>query len=218
MPRLPRTGWAAIGVALGAAWAAAGMPATASLVSGLLLVAKTDQAHRRLQMAIQARRVRRVYAALVWGHLDEPSVLIEAPVMRHPQDRKRMAVMEGGRAARTDAFVVARFGVADLLRLELHTGRTHQIRVHLSAAGHPVVGDDLYGGPRHHGMKQPALRAALGPDHTLLHAWRLELPSPPLAAPLIVTAPWDGSFASAATVSGLPEGWLTPTDASAEPS
>jgi hypothetical protein len=63
------------------------------------------------------------------------------------------------------------------------------------------VGDDLYGGPRHHGMKQPELRAALGPDHTLLHAWRLELPSPPLGAPLIVTAPWDEAFAAAARIS-----------------
>jgi 23S rRNA pseudouridine1911/1915/1917 synthase len=114
--------------------------------SGLMVVAKTDLAHRRLAAAIASRRVRRTYAALAWGHLGPEPMVIEAPIMRHPLDRKRMRVMTGGRTARTDAFVVARFGVADLLRLELHTGRTHQIRVHLEHAGHPVVGDPIYGG------------------------------------------------------------------------
>src|SRR3954470_22999479 len=99
--------------------------------SGLMIVAKTDLAHRRLGAAIAARRVRRSYAALVWGHLDESPTIIDAPIARHPADRKRMAVIPSGRQARTDARVVGRFEVADLLRLELHTGRTHQIRVHL---------------------------------------------------------------------------------------
>jgi 23S rRNA pseudouridine1911/1915/1917 synthase len=114
--------------------------------SGLMLIAKTDQAHRRLGAAIAARRVQRTYAALAWGHLDESPTVIEAPLARHPRDRKRMAVLETGRAARTDADVVARFGVADLLRLELHSGRTHQIRVHLEHIGHPIVGDPVYAG------------------------------------------------------------------------
>jgi 23S rRNA pseudouridine1911/1915/1917 synthase len=114
--------------------------------SGLMIVAKTDLAHRRLGAAIAARRVRRSYAALAWGHLDKSPTVIEAPIARHPQDRKRMAIMPAGRAARTDAFLVARYGVADLLRLELHTGRTHQIRVHLQHIGHPVVGDPVYAG------------------------------------------------------------------------
>ena len=114
--------------------------------SGLMVVAKTDLAHRRLGAAIAARRVRRSYAALVWGHLDRSPTIIDAPIARHPQDRKRMAVTPAGRAARTDAFVIGRFGVADLLRLELHTGRTHQIRVHLELIGHPIVGDPVYGG------------------------------------------------------------------------
>lgn len=114
--------------------------------SGLMVIAKTDQAHRRLGAAIAARRVRRSYAALAWGHLDESPTVVEAPIARHPQDRKRMAVTPAGRAARTDAYVAGRFGVADLLRLELHTGRTHQIRVHLQHIGHPIVGDRVYAG------------------------------------------------------------------------
>ncbi len=113
--------------------------------SGLMLIAKTDLAHRRLGHLLAARRIRRVYAALAWGHLDESPTRIEAPLARHPTDRKRMAVLSTGRAAVTDAWCVARFGVADLLRLELHTGRTHQIRVHLAHIGHPVVGDPVYG-------------------------------------------------------------------------
>ncbi|HUR92958.1 MAG TPA: RluA family pseudouridine synthase [Gemmatimonadales bacterium] len=114
--------------------------------SGLMVVAKTDLAHRRLGAAIAARRVRRTYAALAWGHLDQSPTVIDAPIARHPQDRKRMAITATGRAARTDAYVAGRFSVADLLRLELHSGRTHQIRVHLEHIGHPVVGDPVYGG------------------------------------------------------------------------
>jgi 23S rRNA pseudouridine1911/1915/1917 synthase len=114
--------------------------------SGLMVVAKTDLAHRRLGAAIAARRVRRTYAALAWGHLAASPTEIEAPIARHPQDRKRMTVIPAGRPARTDAVVVARFEVAELLRLELHSGRTHQIRVHLEHIGHPVVADPIYGG------------------------------------------------------------------------
>jgi len=114
--------------------------------SGLMVVAKTDLAHRRLGHAIAARRVARTYAALAWGHLDTSPTVIEAPLARHPRDRKRMAIVADGRPARTDAFVVARFGPCELLRLELHTGRTHQIRVHLEHIGHPIVGDPIYAG------------------------------------------------------------------------
>jgi 23S rRNA pseudouridine1911/1915/1917 synthase len=111
--------------------------------SGLMVVAKTDLAHRRLGAALAARKVRRAYAALAWGHLDRSPLVIEAPLARHPRDRKRMAVLPDGRPARTEAYVVARLDVVDLLRLELHTGRTHQIRVHLEHVGHPVVGDPV---------------------------------------------------------------------------
>ena len=128
--------------------------------SGLMVVAKTDLAHRKLGAAIAARRVRRSYAALAWGHLDASPTVIEASLARHPQDRKRMAVTPEGRAARTDAYVVGRFGVADLLRLELHTGRTHQIRVHLQHIGHPIVGDRVYAGGGSRRISGAARRAA----------------------------------------------------------
>ncbi len=114
--------------------------------SGLMLVARTDVAHRRLAAAMAARTIRRAYAALAWGHFDEPRSSIEGAIGRHDADRKRMAMRADGRSARTDVAVVARLTVCDLVRLTLHTGRTHQIRVHLQHAGHPVVGDPVYHG------------------------------------------------------------------------
>ena len=177
--------------------------------SGLLIVAKNDLAHRRLQMAIQARRVRRVYAALAWGHLDEASVVIEAPVMRHPQDRKRMAVMAGGRAARTDAFVIARFGVADLLRLELHTGRTHQIRIHLQHIGHPIVGDPVYGGGGSRRIGGPARaeadRLERATPRQALHAAGLAFRHPATGEPMQFSAPWPGDLHEALSVAAGPD-------------
>ncbi|MEP6572610.1 MAG: RluA family pseudouridine synthase [Gemmatimonadota bacterium] len=113
--------------------------------SGLMVVAKTDIAHRRLGMALAARKVTRHYAAISWGHLDASPTRIDAPLDRHPKDRKRMAVVEEGRPARSDAYVIARFDIAELLRVELHSGRTHQVRVHLSHIGHPLLGDPVYG-------------------------------------------------------------------------
>jgi len=114
--------------------------------SGLLLVAKSDRAHRVLGAALQARQIVRRYAALTWGHLTEDQVTIDKPIARDPRDRKRMAVVSTGRPARTDLTRLARFDSVDLLRAHLHSGRTHQIRVHVASIGHPVVGDDTYGG------------------------------------------------------------------------
>lgn len=166
--------------------------------SGLMLVAKTDLAHRKLGAAIAARRVRREYAALAWGHLDRSPLAIEAPLARHPQDRKRMSVAAGGRTARTDAFVVARFDVGELLRLRLHTGRTHQIRVHLAHAGHPVIGDPVYGGGgsrRISGAGQPrAARVERLVARQALHAARLALRHPVGGEPLEFRSEWPADL------------------------
>jgi len=162
--------------------------------SGLLVVARTDLAHRRLAAMIAARKVHRVYAALAWGHLAEDRQVIEAPIGRHPADRKRMTIRAEGRAARTDASVAARLASCDLLRLELHTGRTHQIRVHLEMIGHPIVGDPVYagGGARRisgQGLATARRLEALAPRQAL-HATVLAFRHPITGEPLVLHAPW----------------------------
>lgn len=114
--------------------------------SGLLVVAKTDRSHRLLSAAIAARRVVRRYAVMTWGHISTDALTIDKPIARDPRDRKRMAIVIKGRPAKTDLIRLARFDAGDLLRAHLHSGRTHQIRVHLASIGHPVMGDDVYGG------------------------------------------------------------------------
>jgi 23S rRNA pseudouridine1911/1915/1917 synthase len=162
--------------------------------SGLMIVAKTDLAHRRLGAAIAARRVRRSYAALAWGHLAQSPVRIDASISRHQQDRKRMVVSDAGRVARTDASVVARFEVVDLLRLELHTGRTHQIRVHLGHVGHPVVGDPVYGGGGSRRISGAQRRSAeqleAATPRQALHAAALAFRHPVSGAPLEFGSEW----------------------------
>jgi 23S rRNA pseudouridine1911/1915/1917 synthase len=162
--------------------------------SGLLVVAKSDLAHRRLAGAIERRQVKRVYAALVWGHLRKSPVDIEAPIARHPKERTRMTVAEGGRHAVTHAALVARFAHADLLRVRLGTGRTHQIRVHLAHVGCPIVGDREYafGGSR---RVTPSARVeaerleSLAPRQ-LLHAAALSFAHPVTGVPLAIRSEW----------------------------
>ena len=174
--------------------------------SGLMLVAKTDVAHRRLGAALAARRVSRSYAALAWGHLDSSPTRVEAPIQRHPHDRKRMTVSPGGRVARTDASVVARFEVVDLLRLELHSGRTHQIRVHLEHIGHPVVGDPTYGGGGSRRISGAARRSAEMLDRVAtrqaLHAAALAFRHPVSGAPLEFHSEWPEDLRPALVAAG----------------
>ena len=151
--------------------------------SGLLLVAKTDRTHRLLSSAIAARRVSRRYAAVSWGHLTKDRITVDRAIARDPRDRKRMAIVQSGRAARTDFVRLARFDAVDLLRAHLHTGRTHQIRVHLASIGHPVAGDDTYGG----GGGRRLL--ALPPHRHFLHAVWLRLRHPVTGAALDLRAP-----------------------------
>ncbi|MFZ4515744.1 MAG: RluA family pseudouridine synthase, partial [Acidimicrobiia bacterium] len=118
--------------------------------SGLMLVARTPDAYDALSEMMAAHTVRRRYIALAWGQFDVPRGVIDAPVGRSPYRKTRMAVRAGGRSARTFYEVTEtwRDPNVSLLALELETGRTHQIRVHLSAVDHPVVGDATYGGRR----------------------------------------------------------------------
>jgi len=166
--------------------------------SGLLVIAKTDLAHRRLARALEDRRVERLYAAVAWGHLATARMTIEAPIARHPADRQRMTVLAGGRHAVTHAAVVAQFAHVDLLRLRLGTGRTHQIRVHLAHIGHPVVGDREYafGGSR---RVTPSARGAaegieaLAPRQ-LLHAAALRFEHPVTREPLALVSEWPAEL------------------------
>jgi 23S rRNA pseudouridine1911/1915/1917 synthase len=138
--------------------------------SGLLLVARSPAAYEALVAMLASRRVDRRYRALVWGILDSPAGLIDAPIGRSSRDRTRMAVTVRGREARTAYEVVAGYAepvVVSELRCKLETGRTHQIRVHLASIGHPVVGDARYGGARQSlRLGRPFLHAeALALDH-----------------------------------------------------
>lgn len=115
------------------------------MTSGLLVVAKNDAAHRALSEQFRDHTAHRSYAALVDGNIKTDNGTVDAPIARHPVDRKRMAILSGGREAVTHWNVAARYGQYTLLQIELETGRTHQIRVHLASLQHPVTGDEVYG-------------------------------------------------------------------------
>ena len=138
--------------------------------SGLLVVARSLAAHTSLVRQLGARTMRREYLAVARGDIDR-ALTIDAPIGRHPQQRTTMAVVARGKPARTQVEVVERFGTATLVRCRLETGRTHQIRVHLAAIGHPLLGDPDYG-PRRSAPDLPAFA------RQALHAARLDLLHP----------------------------------------
>ena len=158
--------------------------------SGLIVVAKTDAALAALQEAFKSGEVRKTYLAISCGVPEPPRGRIEANIGRSPADRKKMAILErGGKPAVTEWEVEEDFVESALLRVRIHTGRTHQIRVHLSSIGCPVAGDRAYG--------SAAADAVLPfrPDRQMLHAWRLELPHPVSGARLSFEAPPPEDFA-----------------------
>jgi 23S rRNA pseudouridine1911/1915/1917 synthase len=139
--------------------------------SGLLMVARHDIAQAGIMAQLKARRVKKTYQALVQGSVSAAVGRIEAPIGRDPKHRTKMAVVPDGRPSVTGYRVRERFAAWTLLELDLVTGRTHQIRVHLEAIGHPIAGDPVYG-------TGTSRRGPEGLGRLFLHAWRLELTSP----------------------------------------
>jgi len=168
--------------------------------SGLLLVAKTDTAHRLLSAALAARRVTRRYATVCWGHITGDTLSVDKPLGRDPRDRTRMAIVQTGKGARTDFVRLARFDSVDLLRAHLHSGRTHQIRVHLASVGHPVMGDDTYGGGGGRRL------VALPPKRQFLHAAWLRFRHPMTGETMDLRSPLPTDLReSLVAVSGMTE-------------
>ncbi|MBQ1274569.1 MAG: RluA family pseudouridine synthase [Cellulosilyticum sp.] len=128
--------------------------------SGLLMIAKNDKAHLGLSEMLKTHDITRKYHAIVHGNFKEDEGTVELPIARSPQDRKKMAIVQGGREAKTDYRVIERFKNYTHIELTLHTGRTHQIRVHMKAIGHPLLGDPVYG---------PS-KSLFGLDKQMLHA------------------------------------------------
>lgn len=162
------------------------------MTSGLLVVAKNDMAHNSLSAQIKDHSAGRVYLALAEGNFKEDSGTIDAPIGRHPKDRKKMAVVQNGKEAVTHWQVLARYGDFTLLKIKLETGRTHQIRVHLSSIGHPIAGDTVYG----------RNKAMLGLEGQALHACRLHLRHPRTGEDMIFAAPVPQWYISAVIKAG----------------
>lgn len=174
--------------------------------SGVLVVAKTEAAFQGLAQAFAERSLAKYYTALVVGQPAEAHRHIDAPIGRHPTHRTRMCVSERGRSAQTEWWVQQRWATGGigcaLLRVRIHTGRTHQIRVHAAHCGHALCGDSLYG-----------FRARPGlPDfpRVMLHAARLELEHPVLGTPLVLEAPLPDDVLGALRDLGEPLGGHAP--------
>ncbi len=157
--------------------------------SGLMVVARSVRAYHSLVYALAQRDVTRLYRTLVWGHLANPNGVIDAPIGRDHRDPMRMAVVVDGKSARTRYRVLTEYrdpAEASALECRLESGRTHQIRVHLAAIGHPVVGDGTYGGIRH-GIVTP---------RPFLHAAELQFEHPMTNEPMSFTSPLPDDLAT----------------------
>ncbi len=166
---------------------------------GLLVVAKNDRAHLYLAEEIKTHRVRRIYYAIVLGNFREDEGTVSAPIGRHPVDRKRMAVVRDpamGREAVTHWRVLERFGQFTFVRCELETGRTHQIRVHMASIGHPLMGDETYGGG---GTAWESRHKKLLQGQCLV-ATELRLTHPTTGQEMIFTVPMPKDFEEILTI------------------
>jgi 23S rRNA pseudouridine1911/1915/1917 synthase len=156
--------------------------------SGVMVIAKNDIAHRALASAW--RDVKKEYLAIVYGKPKEPRGTIDAPIGRDPRNRKRMAIVKGGRGAVTDYAVIQSLRYVSLLRCILRSGRTHQIRVHLKHLGHPIVGDPLYSGPQWRGIPDKRVQKAIASfPRQALHAAKLTISHPLSGQMLTFEAP-----------------------------
>ena len=157
--------------------------------SGALVIAKTPEAYRALSEAFAGREVDKRYLAIVHGAPKLAAGTIEAPIGRHPIHRQEMAVVPRGRPARTDYRTLAAASGLSLLAFHLHTGRTHQIRVHAKHLGHPLVGDPVYGEARWKLLEKSRQAAVRDFPRPALHAWRLGFAHPTSGEPLQFEAP-----------------------------
>lgn len=168
--------------------------------SGVLVAAKTDAAHRALSLAFRWRTTDKRYLAVVYGDPRAAEGAVDAPIARSPSDRTRMAVVPGGRAARTLWWVRERFGGTTLLECRLVTGRTHQVRVHMAHAGMALVGDPVYGGRQWRNLSSLTTSLVCREfPRQALHAWRLTIGHPATGVPMTFEAPLPADMAALIT-------------------
>ena len=153
--------------------------------SGLILVAKNDKAHVVMSEQFKSRTMEKHYRAVAFGGLSQESGLIDAPIARHPVDRKKMAVVPDGKPSQTEWHVLERFRGATYLDVHLLTGRTHQIRVHMQSIGHPLLGDKIYA---------PNIKTSVHVPRLMLHAYSLSFTHPITGERMDLTAPLPEQF------------------------
>jgi 23S rRNA pseudouridine1911/1915/1917 synthase len=155
--------------------------------SGLMIIAKTEAAYLALKEMFRNHEVEKTYHALIQGHMDPATGTIDAPIDRHPKEDHRFAVVATGKESITHYEVIEFYRSVSLVKVELETGRTHQIRVHFSALGHPLVGDTTYGA-------DPVLGKKMKMSRPWLHALELRFNHPTNGNPLVLTAPYPADL------------------------